>query len=62
MGLMGNERIEEAAAVEPLRNGEARPSSGHRAMVVEDLGRTGKPTRAASVMVFPTAPPMLRAV
>jgi len=36
MGLMGNERIEEAAASEPLRTGEARPSSGHRAMVVED--------------------------
>lgn len=26
------------------------------------LGRTGTPTRAASVMVLPTAPPMLRAV
>jgi DNA-binding response OmpR family regulator len=36
MGFMGNERIEEAAASEPLRTGEARPSSGHRAMVVED--------------------------
>ena len=36
MGLMGNERIGEAAAVEPLRDGEARPASGHRAMVVED--------------------------
>ena len=36
MGLMGNERIERAAATGPLRSGEARPFSGHRAMVVED--------------------------
>jgi integrase len=26
------------------------------------LGRTGTPTRAASVMVLPTAPPLLKAV
>ncbi len=36
MGLMGNERGEITAAMEPLPSGEGRPSSGHRAMVVED--------------------------
>ena len=36
MGLMGNEGMEGTAATGPLRNGEERPSSGHRAMVVED--------------------------
>src|SRR6476659_1801087 len=36
MGHMGNDRIEAGAASDPLHSDEARPFSGHRAMVVED--------------------------
>src|SRR6476659_1910513 len=36
MGHMGNDRIEAGAAINPLHSDEARPFSGHRAMVVED--------------------------